>query len=191
MYQLIPYLSVSSGLFDTWLSFIHLWQRLTVLWDWPIISRSYLDSSYPCISQCITQLIIVELCCRDSPARLIVINSGEILNGLNFIIDSASPANGTYFICVLMIFIQPRLYSSLKFSETEFTQCRSSAVEVVRPKSKNTQDRKERTWRVKSLSFEHMPKMTTACGTGYLYPRHKHRPIFMPADSTRDRYDEP
>jgi hypothetical protein len=31
MYQLIPYLSVSSGLFDTWLSFIHLWQRLTLL----------------------------------------------------------------------------------------------------------------------------------------------------------------
>jgi hypothetical protein len=33
-------------------------------------------------------------------------------------------------------FIQPRLYSSLKFSETEFTQCRSSAVDVVRPRSK-------------------------------------------------------
>jgi hypothetical protein len=29
MYQLIPYsLSVSSDLFDTWLSFIHLWQHI-------------------------------------------------------------------------------------------------------------------------------------------------------------------
>jgi hypothetical protein len=37
-----------------------------------------------------------------------------------------------------------------------------------------TQDRKERTWRIESFSFEYMPKVTTACGTGNLYPRHKH-----------------
>lgn len=64
-------------------------------------------------------------------------------------------------------------YWSLKFSEIEFTQCRSSAVEVVRPRL-DFADKNERTWRIESFSLEHMPKVTSACGTSNLCPRHKH-----------------